>query len=76
MQIQDCNFDNLPEDGSNPKNRIVFGITMEKLSLKSCNESWEDVFTKTAQAAFYKKMLLQNLSFYMNNNEIELFSKS
>ncbi|EFC49928.1 vacuolar associated sorting protein [Naegleria gruberi] len=76
LQVEISNVHIRYEDGSNPKNRIVFGITMEKLSLKSCNENWEEVFIKTVQAAFYKKMLLQNLSFYMNNNEIELFSKS
>lgn len=76
LQVEISNVHIRYEDGSNPKNRIVFGLTMEKLSLKSCNDSWEEVFIKTAQQAFYKKLLLQNLSFYMNNNEVELFSKS
>ncbi|KAL9658375.1 hypothetical protein ABK040_015695 [Willaertia magna] len=76
LQVEISNVHVRYEDSSNPKNRIVFGITMEKLSVKSCNENWEEVFMKTAQEAFFKKALLQNLSVYMNNNEIELFSKS
>jgi len=65
------------EDDSNSTNPIVLGMTLENVTIGSCNRYFEKTFiTEVSGGNVYKILEMGMLSVYMNNYEKDLFCKS
>lgn len=76
LQVHVRNIHFRYEDDSDPHHPIIFGVSLESLDVKTCDENWQEAFLNTTEQHINKLISLRGLAAYVNIADTEILSHS